>query len=263
MAIAPKLLEINQVKEDLKQAIIDKGVSMTGVPFTEYADKVAEISGGGGGETFDTMPLTTDNATFNKIPLELDTGILFGTYQIGGEISPLNINTLLQTFSIDLDDELVVNLLNFNVDIVTVSQIVELLSNWLDNNIGDGLTTLGNLKIPQYMFFYSDTSHTLGGTRWVTTSIRLTKENEEEKIFFVALFKGPEESKGDLISRIATDIDEIPFFIYGVDFTLIDSMSGDDTFITNKPTNTIGDHDTFIGLVNDGWIPTMHISAGY
>lgn len=40
MAIAPKLLEINQVKQDIKDAIEDKGVDMTDVPFTDYATKI-------------------------------------------------------------------------------------------------------------------------------------------------------------------------------------------------------------------------------
>lgn len=45
MSVADKLLAVNQVKNDIKNAIEDKGVDMTDVPFTEYADKVAEISG--------------------------------------------------------------------------------------------------------------------------------------------------------------------------------------------------------------------------
>ena len=36
MAIADKLLELNDVKQDIKIAIEGKGVSMTGVPFTGY-----------------------------------------------------------------------------------------------------------------------------------------------------------------------------------------------------------------------------------
>lgn len=227
--------------------------------------KIAFYEKGGG--KVDTMPLTTDNATAGRIPLELDTGILFGNYLIMSEIYPLDINTLLQAFSIDLDDELVVNLLNFNVDIVTVSQIVELLSNWLDNKATtDDIVPaipFGNLKIPQYMFFGSDTSHTLGGTRWVAISISLTKENEEEKIFKVNLFKGPQESVGDLISRVAIDLEDVPLFIYGVDFTLIDGMSGVDRNLTNKPTNTIGNHDTFMSLIADGWTPTMDIRTEF
>ena len=42
MAIADQLTQLNQVKSDIKQALIDKDVDMTDVPFTEYARKIAE-----------------------------------------------------------------------------------------------------------------------------------------------------------------------------------------------------------------------------
>ncbi len=47
MTIADKLLQINQVKQDIKTAIETKGIPMTNVAFTEYANKILEISGGG------------------------------------------------------------------------------------------------------------------------------------------------------------------------------------------------------------------------
>ena len=47
MSIADKLTQLATAKQNIKQAIIDKGVSMTGVPFTQYHTKIAEISGGG------------------------------------------------------------------------------------------------------------------------------------------------------------------------------------------------------------------------
>ena len=37
-----------QVKQDIKTAIETKGIPMTNVAFTEYANKILEISGGGG-----------------------------------------------------------------------------------------------------------------------------------------------------------------------------------------------------------------------
>lgn len=46
MSVADKLLQLNQVKQDIKQAIEDKGVAMSGVPFTNYPLKISEISGG-------------------------------------------------------------------------------------------------------------------------------------------------------------------------------------------------------------------------
>ena len=47
MSIADKLIQLNTTKQNIKQAIINKGVSMAGVPFTQYHTKIAEISGGG------------------------------------------------------------------------------------------------------------------------------------------------------------------------------------------------------------------------
>ena len=46
MAIADKLLQVNQVKQDIKTALETKGIPMTNVAFTEYANKILDISGG-------------------------------------------------------------------------------------------------------------------------------------------------------------------------------------------------------------------------
>ena len=48
MGVVDKLNQIKSCKEDIKQAIIDKGVDMTDVAFTEYATKISEIQAGGG-----------------------------------------------------------------------------------------------------------------------------------------------------------------------------------------------------------------------
>ncbi len=47
MSIAEKLTQLATAKQNIKQAIIDKGVDLTDVPFTSYHTKIAEISGGG------------------------------------------------------------------------------------------------------------------------------------------------------------------------------------------------------------------------
>ena len=49
MSISNKIIQLNQVKQDIKTAIEMKGIPMTNVAFTEYANKIADISGGGGG----------------------------------------------------------------------------------------------------------------------------------------------------------------------------------------------------------------------
>ena len=46
MAIADQLTQLNQVKSDIKQALIVKGVAMDDVPFTGYAEKIAGIKTG-------------------------------------------------------------------------------------------------------------------------------------------------------------------------------------------------------------------------
>ena len=48
MTIADKLLELNDVKQDIKTAIEDKGVDMTDVPFTDYPTKIDSITTGTG-----------------------------------------------------------------------------------------------------------------------------------------------------------------------------------------------------------------------
>ena len=54
MGVVEKLNQIKTCKEDIKQAIIDKGVDMTDVAFTEYATKIREITGGSTPEVDDT-----------------------------------------------------------------------------------------------------------------------------------------------------------------------------------------------------------------
>ena len=45
MTIKDNLNQINTYKTDIKNAIINKGISMTGVPLSGYASKITEISG--------------------------------------------------------------------------------------------------------------------------------------------------------------------------------------------------------------------------
>lgn len=52
MSIVDKLNTIKACKEDIKQAISDKGVDMTDVAFTGYAQKISEIQSGGGSGDF-------------------------------------------------------------------------------------------------------------------------------------------------------------------------------------------------------------------
>ena len=56
MTVADKLLQLNQVKQDIKAAIENKGVDLTGVTFTDYANKISDISSGDG-EAYDEYAL--------------------------------------------------------------------------------------------------------------------------------------------------------------------------------------------------------------
>ena len=60
MSVADKLLQVNQVKQDIKVAIENKGVDMTGIDFGGYAGKIDEIQtgGGGGGITYEDYTRT-------------------------------------------------------------------------------------------------------------------------------------------------------------------------------------------------------------
>ena len=55
---------IESIKTDIKAAIENKGVDMTGVSFPGYASKIGEISGGGG---WDQKRFTEENLTFINI----------------------------------------------------------------------------------------------------------------------------------------------------------------------------------------------------
>lgn len=74
MSVADKITQLNGIKNDIKQAIIDKGVEVTSeTPFTDYANKIGEISGGGGkidvaatGAKYAYSNSIPDNADFSK-----------------------------------------------------------------------------------------------------------------------------------------------------------------------------------------------------
>lgn len=75
MTIASQLTELNTTKQDIKAAIEAKGVSTTGVPFTSYATKISEITGGGGlspainewVRPSDWLPITKPDGTSQKV----------------------------------------------------------------------------------------------------------------------------------------------------------------------------------------------------
>ena len=68
MSITEKLNKIKSCKEDIKQAIIDKGVDMTGVSLEGYATKISEIPSGGGDYLDMRMNMSTYYSTAEYIP---------------------------------------------------------------------------------------------------------------------------------------------------------------------------------------------------
>ncbi len=66
MAIADKLLELNDVKQDIKVAIENKGSDLTGVDFDGYAEKidalpaVVELTQA----QYDALPVYDDNTYY-------------------------------------------------------------------------------------------------------------------------------------------------------------------------------------------------------
>lgn len=67
-----KLVGVDETKQAIKTAIESKGQDLTGVPFTEFAEKIMAISGGGGRKT------TTGTVTFAS-----NEGIPIITHNLG------------------------------------------------------------------------------------------------------------------------------------------------------------------------------------
>ena len=72
---------IVSIKSDIKSAIENKGVDMTGVSFPDYASKIGEISGGGGSAVIEGLTITS-NGTYiagegvdGYSPIEVDVPI--------------------------------------------------------------------------------------------------------------------------------------------------------------------------------------------
>ena len=76
MGVLDKLNQIKSCKEDIKQAIIDKGVDMTDVAFTEYAEKIGEIQTGGG--SGDYIELRNNMTTYTNKDITSITDYTFG-----------------------------------------------------------------------------------------------------------------------------------------------------------------------------------------
>lgn len=72
--IAENLQTIQNIKQDIKTAIENKGVDMTNTPFSEYSTKIDEITTGGGSDKIDVAVtgLKFGYTTLTEIPDVLD-----------------------------------------------------------------------------------------------------------------------------------------------------------------------------------------------
>ena len=71
MSVLDNLNRIKSCKDDIKQALTDRGVDMTNVAFTEYATKISEIQTGGGSGDYVELrnSLTTySNSNLTEVP---------------------------------------------------------------------------------------------------------------------------------------------------------------------------------------------------
>ena len=71
MSIAQKLLDLNRLKSDIKDAIEQKGVTVDDAPFTDYPNKILEIEGGGGTVVYPLVKVEEED--WNETVKEDDT----------------------------------------------------------------------------------------------------------------------------------------------------------------------------------------------
>lgn len=71
--ISENLLTLNETKQAIKTAIESKGQDLTDVPFTSYADKIAEISGGSGKKIITGTVTFATTASRQKVTHNLGT----------------------------------------------------------------------------------------------------------------------------------------------------------------------------------------------
>ena len=104
--INDKINQIKEVKENIKQVLIDKGIDMTEVPFTEYPNKISdatepsiEIATGTVGLTIESTERGSANISFGKTFSGIPT--VYGRFTSGadriGFIRATNVTTTSAT----------------------------------------------------------------------------------------------------------------------------------------------------------------------
>jgi hypothetical protein len=78
MSVVENLNRIKSCKENIKQAIINKGVDMTGVAFEGYADKISQIEGGGGTTPTDYLEYKSNFTSYSSEATEIPEAAFYG-----------------------------------------------------------------------------------------------------------------------------------------------------------------------------------------
>ena len=123
---------IESIKTDIKTAIENKGVDMTGVSFPGYASKIGEISGGGG---WDQKSITEGNIEI----INLDNSASF----VGS--SAFNGNTTIQTVNLPYATS-VGNYAFFNC--ISLKQVDLPMCRYINNGCFSGCRSLAQVSLP-------------------------------------------------------------------------------------------------------------------
>lgn len=143
MSVADKLLQVNQVKQDIKTAIETKGIPMTNVAFTEYANKILDISGGG--DLLASKQATKNSLGVNEVQVD-SNGKLWSEAGSGGGGS---------------GDLKIADQANYSVDD---------FPNEVASSFSGKLYSSTKPKINDYMFTYTDFATQSTYTQYVTYS---------------------------------------------------------------------------------------------
>ena len=124
---------IVSIKSDIKSAIENKGVDMTGVSFPDYASKIGEISGGGGSAVIEGLTITSN-----------------GTYTAGEGVdgySPVEVNVPSPQFVTETLSVSVNNIYYPGEGVNGFSQVVVdvPISGWDQKSVTEGTIEIINL----------------------------------------------------------------------------------------------------------------------
>ena len=162
MTIANKLLQLNQVKQDIKEAIEMRGIDLTGVAFTDYADKILDISGELGEYFYYALDYYTttgnssqfSNAWRHSLTVETVNRANYPNGETEGVIIPEGVTTIISyAFR---------NWSSNNKPLVMPNSVTsignEAFFNWESNNlplvIPDSVTSIGNTA---FSYWYANT----------------------------------------------------------------------------------------------------------